>query len=112
MSSNEAIAIDKDKADLVLGLPPAETKRWVSRRKAAVVLATRAGVISREQACERYALSPEELAAWEMAFDRHGILGLRITRLQNYRDAPLGNRRGHVRPMANGKSARPETGRI
>jgi hypothetical protein len=106
------MAIDKDKSDLVLGLPPAHTKRWVSRRKAAVVLAIRAGVISREQAYERYGLSPEELAVWEAAFDRHGIRGLRITSLQNYQNAPLRNRRGRARPMANGKSARSETGRI
>ena len=111
MSSNKTIAIDKNKSDLVLGLPPSNTKRWVSRRKAAVG-ATRAGVISREEAYERYALSPEELAAWEAAFDRHGIRGLRTTSLQNYRDASLGNGRGRVRPMGNGKSARLETGRI
>jgi hypothetical protein len=85
MSSNEPIAIDKDKRDLLLGLPPANTKRWVSRRKATVVLATRAGVISREEACARYALSREEIAAWEAAFDQDGVRGLRITRLQNYR---------------------------
>jgi hypothetical protein len=64
--------IDKDKRDVVLGPPSANTKRWVSCRKAAVVLATRAGVISREEACERYALCPEELATWEAAFDQDG----------------------------------------
>jgi hypothetical protein len=104
--------MEKSKGDLVLGLPPANTKRWVSRRKVAVVLAIRAGVISREEAYERYGLSPEELAAWEMAFDQYGIRGLRIMSLQNYRDALLRNRRGHARLMANGKSARPEAGRI
>jgi hypothetical protein len=48
------MVIDKDNSYFVLGLPPANTKRWVSRRKAAVVLATRAGVISREEGYERY----------------------------------------------------------
>jgi hypothetical protein len=76
--------IDKDKSYFGLGLPPANTKRWVSRRKAAVVLATRAGVISREQACEGYVLSSEELAG-EAVFDEHGIRSLRITSQQNYR---------------------------
>ncbi len=112
MSSNEPTVVDKDEKHLVLGLPPATTKRWVSRRKAAVVLATRAGVISREQACERYGVSPEELAAWEMAFDRHGIRGLRVTSLQNYRYGSLGERRGRVPQTENHKSARAETGRI
>jgi hypothetical protein len=64
-------------ADLVL--PPADTKRWSSRRKAAVIVATRTGVITRDEACQRYVLSEEELAAWEMAFDRSGIPGLRIS---------------------------------
>jgi hypothetical protein len=43
-----------------------------------VVVATRAGLITREEACSRYLLSDEELAAWERAFDRSGIPGLRI----------------------------------
>jgi Protein of unknown function (DUF1153) len=78
----------KEVADLVLALPPADT-RWWPRRKAAVVLAARNGIISREEACRRYAISPEEFAAWEMALDRHGIPGLRSTRLQIYRHAWL-----------------------
>jgi hypothetical protein len=90
---------DKNKNDLVLGLPPVNTRRWVSRRKAAVVLAVRGGVISRQEAYERYMLSPEELAAWETAFDRNGIYGLRATHLQDHRNPALGNRRGDVRPM-------------
>ena len=35
-------------------LPPPSTKRWVVRRKAAVVMAVRAGVITLEEACRRY----------------------------------------------------------
>ena len=69
--------------DLVL--PPVDTKRWSPGRKAAVVAAARAGVISREEACARYRLSDEEFAAWEKAFDRNGVPGLRTTRQQSYR---------------------------
>jgi Protein of unknown function (DUF1153) len=58
-------------------LPAAATKRWSSRRKAAVVIAVRTGMIARAEACARYALSEEELAAWEIAFQRSGIPGLR-----------------------------------
>jgi len=43
-------------------LPPSDTKRWSSRRKAAVVVATRAGALTRTEACQRYMLSDEELA--------------------------------------------------
>ena len=69
--------------DLIL--PPIDTKRWSPSRKAAVVAATRAGVISRDEACERYSLSEEELIAWEQALDQNGVPGLRTTRLQCYR---------------------------
>ena len=68
-------------------LPPADTKRWSSRRKAAVVVATRTGLITREDACKRYMLSEEELAGWETAFDKRGIPGLRSATLLLYRDS-------------------------
>jgi hypothetical protein len=70
-------------------LPPTATTRWSPRRKAAVVLAARSGMISREEAYRRYLLSPEELAAWEAALDLNGVPGLRSTRQQNYRRAGL-----------------------
>ncbi len=66
-------------------LPPADTKRWSPSRKAAVVEAARAGLISREEACARYMMSNEELLAWERALDQNGVPGLRTTRLQAYR---------------------------
>jgi hypothetical protein len=77
--------LEKGRAGLIL--PPADTKRWSSRRKAAVVVAARAGVITREEACERYLLSIEELAGWEAAFDRRGIPGLRVTSHRFHRPA-------------------------
>ena len=89
MSSNDPIVADEDKNRLLSGLPPAETQRWSCRRKAAVVVAIRAGVLSPQEACQRYMLSLEELAAWEATLDQNGIPGLRVTRLQMYRRAPL-----------------------
>jgi hypothetical protein len=73
-------------------LPPPNTKRWVVRRKAAVVMAVRAGVITLEEACRRYQLSEEEFLAWQRAFEARGFPGLRTTRIQNYRH--LRSRRG------------------
>ena len=67
-------------------LPPPDTKRWVVRRKAAVVVAVRAGVITVEEACRRYQLSEEEFLAWQRAFETYGLPGLRTTRMQNYRN--------------------------
>jgi len=66
-------------------LPVPETKRWVIRRKAVVVAAVRAGIISLEDACRRYTLSIEEFLAWQRLVDSHGLPGLRVTRLQDYR---------------------------
>jgi hypothetical protein len=67
-------------------LPPANTTRWVPSRKADVVRAIRDGVIDRAEACARYALSVEELRLWERAIDAAGIAGLRVTRVQVYRE--------------------------
>jgi len=33
-------------------------------------------------------LSVEEFRAWQRAIESHGVAGLRVTRLQIYRDAP------------------------
>ena len=66
-------------------LPPPNTKRWVIRRKAAVVAAVRVGEITVEEACRRYQLSEEEFFAWQRAFEAYGLPGLRTTRLQSYR---------------------------
>jgi hypothetical protein len=66
-------------------LPPPDTKRWVIRRKAEVVAAVRGGLLSLEDALERYRLTSEEFLAWQRSIDRHGLAGLRTTRLQQYR---------------------------
>ncbi|WP_282609741.1 DUF1153 domain-containing protein [Pelagibius sp. Alg239-R121] len=66
-------------------LPPPSTKRWVIRRKAEVVAGVRSGLITIEEACERYKLSIEELLSWQRLIDSHGMRGLRTTRLQQYR---------------------------
>lgn len=66
-------------------LPPPDTKRWVARRKAEVVSAVRAGLLTFDDACRRYNLSGEEFCAWEKAIDRHGLGGLRVTRIQEFR---------------------------
>ena len=71
-----------------IDLPPPDTKRWVARRKAVVVNAVRSGAISLEEVCRRYELSAEEFFAWQRAIDTHGVAGLRVTRLQIYRDTP------------------------
>ncbi len=66
-------------------LPPADTRRWVVRRKAEVVAAINAGRLTRAEACARYRLSEEELCLWERAIGAAGVPGLRVTRVQVYR---------------------------
>jgi hypothetical protein len=67
-------------------LPPKDTRRWVIRRMAEVVAAVRGGLLSLEEACERYKLTVDEFLSWQRSIDRYGLPGLRATRVQDYRD--------------------------
>ncbi|MDX2264215.1 MAG: DUF1153 domain-containing protein [Hyphomicrobiales bacterium] len=69
----------------VADLPPTNTKRWVIRRKAEVVAAVRGGLLSLEDACGRYKLTVDEFLSWQRSIERHGLPGLRATRVQDYR---------------------------
>ena len=69
----------------IADLPHSGTERWVIRRKAEVVAAVRGGLLSLEEACTRYTLTVEEFLAWQYSIDRHGLAGLRTTRIQQYR---------------------------
>ncbi|WJM27806.1 DUF1153 domain-containing protein [Novosphingobium resinovorum] len=69
----------------VADLPP-NTTRWVVRRKAEVVAAVNGGLLTIDEVCERYCLTLEEFASWQRAVDRSGMQGLRVTRIQHYRD--------------------------
>lgn len=75
-----------DVSGLIAKLPPSYTKRWMVRRKATVVQAVRSGSISLQEVGRRYNLSVDEFRAWERSFDSYGIPGLRVTRIQIYRD--------------------------
>jgi hypothetical protein len=67
-------------------LPPPTTTRWVIRRKAQVVAAVLGGLLTLDEACSRYSLTVEEFLSWRSSLDKHGIAGLRATRIQRYRD--------------------------
>ena len=70
----------------IADLPPTNTRRWVIRRKAEVVAAVNGGLLTIDEVCERYNLTLEEFAGWQRAVDRSGMQGLRVTRIQHYRD--------------------------
>lgn len=83
----ENVVIGPDGCPLTLAdLPSPDTKRWVIRRKAEVVAAVRGGLLSLEEACGRYKLTVEEFLGWQRAIERHGLAGLRATRVQDYRE--------------------------
>jgi len=95
LNSHSAFTIDGEQVKIVRisrdkeldKLPHPDTQRWVTRRKAQVVAAVRSGLLTFEEACERYRLSEEEFNAWINLLDRHGMRGLRATRMQEYRPA-------------------------
>ena len=68
-------------------LPPPNIRRWVTRRKAEVVTAVRTGLLSLDEVCVRYGITIEEYLSWQRLLDEHGLQGLRVTRLQEFRHA-------------------------
>jgi uncharacterized protein DUF1153 len=66
-------------------LPAPGTTRWVIRRKAEIIAAVRGGLLSLEEACSHYTLTVEEFLTWQRSIDRHGLAGLRTTRIKQYR---------------------------
>lgn len=70
----------------IADLPPPGTMRWVIRRKAELVAAVRGGLLSLEEACDRYTLTVDEFLSWQRLIERYGLPGLRATRVQDYRE--------------------------
>ena len=66
-------------------LPPSTSTRWVTSRKAQLIAAIRGGLITIEEASQRYCLTIDELSEWQASFDKHGKRGLRTTFIQQYR---------------------------
>lgn len=66
-------------------LPAATTRRWVASRKAAVVRGVLYGLISRDAALKKYALSDDEFDEWLRAVANHGEAALKATSVQKFR---------------------------
>jgi Protein of unknown function (DUF1153) len=87
-ATRSRFVIGPDGAPLTIAdLPSPDTKRWVIRRKAEVVAAVRGGLLSLEEACERYKLTVDEFLSWQRSIEKHGLAGLRATRIQDYRES-------------------------
>lgn len=72
----------------ITDLPVPETRRWVPRRKARVVAAVEGGLISEEEAFERYRITAEEYDTWKAAMSRFGMRGLCVTQINRVRATP------------------------
>lgn len=88
-------------------LPLPTIPRWFIRRKAEVVAAVNGGLLTIDEACERYSLTLEEFASWQRAVDRSGMQGLRATRTQHYRDCESAC---NIDPVWSGPGARSRVG--
>jgi len=51
-------------------LPSTNVKRWTVYRKAEIIAAIRGGLLSLEDACERYSLTVEEFVSWQQPMKR------------------------------------------
>ena len=80
-----AVTLDDGTVLSLADLPEPDTKRWVASRKAVVVHAVALGLLAREDALKRYALSEEEFAEWQSAVERFGVAALKTTNLMRYR---------------------------
>lgn len=83
--------IDQAREPLTMDdLPAPNIARWITRRKAEVVIAVRTGLLGLEEACQRYGITAEEFFSWQRLLNAHGMEGLRATRLKEYRQSAQG----------------------
>ena len=84
-------------------LPSPNTKRWVMRRKAEIVVAVCGGLLSLDEACNRYTLNYDEFRSWQRRLDRFGLGGLSTMRTQFYRN-PVGLARERARSRSSARA--------
>ena len=66
-------------------LPLLNNQRWVANTKAELLAAVRGGLLTLNEACERYGITTEEYFAWRDAMARFGIAGLHEKNVQTKR---------------------------
>ena len=83
MGSFKSKGLPRVRENIWRDLPPSDVKRWTPTKKKAVVVALKEEgrpKITSDAVCQRYDISPEELAAWEYNWQKYGIEGLKVTR--------------------------------
>jgi hypothetical protein len=102
--SGAKYVIGPDGSRLTLAdLPSPDTKRWVMRRKAEIVVAVCGGLLSLDEACSRYGLNYDEFRSWQRRLDRFGLAGLSTMRTQLYRN-PVGSARARARSRSSARA--------
>ncbi len=77
-----AVTLGDGSVMTIADLSPARTHRWVASRKAAVVRGVVHGLISKDDALERYSLTEDEFIEWVRAVSTHGESALKATMVQ------------------------------
>jgi hypothetical protein len=67
-------------------LPRPGSTHWTPRRKAQLVAAVNGGLLTRNELLRRYSITPLEFETWLASANKFGMLGLRSTRVQDYKD--------------------------
>jgi Protein of unknown function (DUF1153) len=70
---------------LIAELPSPGLLRWTPRCKLGVLNALEHGLLTLEEACRRFGLTPGEIEEWRGGFRRFGRAGLKTTTLQERR---------------------------
>jgi hypothetical protein len=73
------------------GAAPPRPDRWLPQRKAEVIAAVDGGVLSLDDALERYALTIEEYLSWQRGIREGGLAGLRVYTERPMRNPPVRN---------------------
>jgi Protein of unknown function (DUF1153) len=85
---------------------PSSRTRWVAQRKAEVVQAVLGGVLTLDEARERYALSIEEFLTWQHGISLFGLAGLRVYGVPGRESAKLPSVVGRTGLRLHRKAAR------
>lgn len=88
----------------VLDAAKVETFRWSASRKAVVVKAVHEGKLSAADVERRFGISAEEFASWSRSLDKHGVAGLRSSRVQIYQPQ---RRKGYEAPAMRQRAGGP-----
>lgn len=74
-----------DGRTMSMGDLPDRNTRWVASRKADVVRAVACGLLTRDEALERYRLTDEEFALWTRYYSAGGVGRLKISSIADNR---------------------------